>query len=123
MALAAAGDRLQGSLAGSVFTADEHDPDGAGCLALLSSKVGRLCANDWPTGVAYTWAQQHGGPWPSTSVPSATSVGAVALDRFVRPVTYQSLRGEWLPRALQAANPWNLFRRVNGVLQSPGVTP
>jgi NADP-dependent aldehyde dehydrogenase len=115
--LAAAVDRLQGSLAASVFTADEDDPDGAACVALLSPKVGRLCANDWPTGVAYTWAQQHGGPWPSTSAPSATSVGAAALDRFVRPVTYQSLRDNWLPPALQAENPWRLCRRVNGVLQ------
>ena len=120
--LAAAVDRLQGSLVASVFTADGDDPDGAACLALLSPKVGRLCANDWPTGVAYTWAQQHGGPWPSTSAPSATSVGAAALDRFVRPVTYQSLRDEWLPPALRAANPWDLPRRVNGVLQPVGAT-
>jgi NADP-dependent aldehyde dehydrogenase len=103
--LAAAVDRLQGSLAASVFTADQDDPDAAACLALLSPKVGRLCANDWPTGVAYTWAQQHAGPWPATSAPSATPVGAAALDRFVRPVTYQSLSDEWLPPALQAANP------------------
>ena len=48
---AAAVDRLQGSLAGSVFTADRDDQDGAACLALLSPKVGRLCANNWPTGV------------------------------------------------------------------------
>jgi len=120
--LAAAVDRLQGSLVGSVFTADEDDPDATACLSLLSSKVGRLCANDWPTGVAYTWAQQHGGPWPSTSAPSATSVGAAALDRFVRPVTYQSLREEWLPPALQSTNPWSLPRRVNGVLQPRGAT-
>jgi len=115
--LAAAVDRLEGSLAASVFTAADDDPDAAACLALLSPKVGRLCANDWPTGVAYTWAQQHGGPWPSTSAPWATSVGAAALDRFVRPVTYQSLRDEWLPPPLQAANPWRLPRRVDGVLQ------
>jgi NADP-dependent aldehyde dehydrogenase len=115
--LAAAVGRLQGSLAGSVFTADGDDPDGAACLALLSPKVGRLCANNWPTGVAYSWAQQHGGPWPSTSDPSATSVGAAALYRFVRPITYQSLRDDWLPPALQAANPWDLPRRVDGVLQ------
>ena len=121
--LAAAVGRLQGSLAGSVFTADRDDPDGAACLALLSPKVGRLCANNWPTGVAYTWAQQHGGPWPSTSDPSATSVGAAALYRFVRPITYQSLRDEWLPPALQNANPWDIPRRVNGVLQPLGATP
>ncbi len=65
--LAAAVDRLQGSLAASVFTSDENDPEAAAHLALLLPKVGRLCANNWPTGVAYTWAQQHGGPWPSTS--------------------------------------------------------
>jgi len=63
--------------------------------------------------------QTVGGPWPSTSAPSATSVGAAALDRFVPPVTYQSLRDEWLPAALQAANPWSVPRRVNGVLQPP----
>ena len=40
--------------------------------------------------------------------PWATSVGAAALDRFVRPVTYQSLRDEWMPPPLQAANPWRL---------------
>jgi NADP-dependent aldehyde dehydrogenase len=120
--LVAAVERLQGSLVASVFTADQDDPDAAACLALLSPKVGRLCANDWPTGVAYTWAQQHGGPWPSTSASWATSVGAAALDRFVRPVTYQSLRDEWLPPALQAANPWNLSRRVNGELQPVGAT-
>jgi NADP-dependent aldehyde dehydrogenase len=121
--LTAAVDRLQNSLAASVFTADEDDPDAAACLALLSPKVGRLCANDWPTGVAYTWAQQHGGPWPSTSAPSATSVGAAALDRFVRPVTFQSLRDEWLPAPLRAANPWGLPRRVDGVLQPPEAMP
>jgi NADP-dependent aldehyde dehydrogenase len=121
--LATAVDRIQGSLAASVFTADGDDTDAAACLAMLSPKVGRLCANDWPTGVAYSWAQQHGGPWPSTSDPSATSVGAAALDRFVRPVAYQSLRDEWLPPALQAANPWGLPRRVNGLLQPAGATP
>ena len=121
--LAAAVDRLQGSLVASVFSADEDDPDAAACLALLSGKVGRLCANNWPTGVSCTWAQQHGGPWPSTSTPSTTSVGAAALNRFVRPVTYQSLRDEWLPPALQAANPWSLTRRVDGVLRPPEATP
>ena len=74
-------------------------------------------------GAIHAWAQQHGGPWPSTTDPSATSVGAAALDRFVRPVTYQSLSDEWLPPALQAANPWSLPRRVNGVLRPPGATP
>jgi NADP-dependent aldehyde dehydrogenase len=42
-----------------------------------------------PTGVAVTAAQQHGGPWPSSTQPFTTSVGYAALDRFLRPVALQ----------------------------------
>jgi hypothetical protein len=48
---------------------------------------------------------------------SATSLSAAALDRFVRPVTYQSLSDERL--ALQAATP-GTFRRVNWLPQRLG---
>jgi NADP-dependent aldehyde dehydrogenase len=104
---------LQGSLAASVMAADE-DADAVRYVQALSSKVGRVMVNDWPTGVAYTWAQHHGGPWPATSSPGHTSVGAAALARFVRPVAYQSVPDGWLPAPLQRANPWRLPRRVNG---------
>jgi hypothetical protein len=50
---------------------------------------------------------------------SATSLSAAALDQFVRPVTYQSLRDERLALALQAATP-GAFRRINGLPQRPG---
>jgi hypothetical protein len=42
-----------------------------------------------PTGVAVTAAQQHGGPWPSSTTPMTTSVGDAALERFLRPVSLQ----------------------------------
>ena len=42
-----------------------------------------------PTGVAVTAAQQHGGPWPSSTRPESTSVGDAALARFLRPVCLQ----------------------------------
>jgi NADP-dependent aldehyde dehydrogenase len=42
-----------------------------------------------PTGVAVTAGQQHGGPFPSSTEPSTTSVGWAALDRFLRPVALQ----------------------------------
>jgi NADP-dependent aldehyde dehydrogenase len=122
--LAHAVEQLQGSLAGSVMTGSTSaDPDAAFAIELLAGKVGRVAVNEWPTGVAYTWAQQHGGPWPSTSVPSATSVGAAALDRFTRPVTYQSTAEAWLPPALREDNPWRVPRRVDGSLQVPGQVP
>jgi NADP-dependent aldehyde dehydrogenase len=114
-------DVLRGSLAAAVM-ATESDPDAAGYVARLSANVGRVTVNDWPTGVAYIWAQHHGGPWPSTSNPAATSVGANALGRFVRPVAYQSVPDAWLPTPLRSANPWQLTRRVNGRRQ-PGAQP
>lgn len=109
---------LQPSLAASLITGDSRDPQAAGLISELSRKVGRVAVNDWPTGVAFSWAQQHGGPWPSTSVPSATSVGAQGLARFVRPVAYQSSCDAWLPPAARADNPWGVPRRVGGRLQS-----
>jgi len=109
-------DALQGALAGSVFGAGPDDADLPAVVDALSHKVGRVAIGDWPTGVAWTWGQQHGGPWPATTDPSATSVGAAALDRFVRPVTWQSAPDTVLPPSLQAGNPWRLPRRVGGVL-------
>ncbi|HVU90953.1 MAG TPA: aldehyde dehydrogenase family protein [Jatrophihabitans sp.] len=105
--------QLPGALAAGVQAADDEDV--AVLVAALGAKVGRVVFNGWPTGVATTWAQQHGGPWPATTVPSATSVGAAALGRFLRPVAYQGLPDAALPPALRAANPWGIPRRVDGV--------
>jgi NADP-dependent aldehyde dehydrogenase len=98
------------------MSAGPDDPETPGLLARLTRLAGRVAVDDWPTGVAWTWAQQHGGPWPATSAPTATSVGAAALDRFTRPVAYQSAPDAALPPALQEANPWSLPRRVDGIL-------
>ena len=43
-----------------------------------------------------------------------TSVGASAIDRFLRPVCYQDLPDALLPEALQQANPLGLWRLVDG---------
>ncbi|HET7800974.1 MAG TPA: aldehyde dehydrogenase (NADP(+)), partial [Humibacillus xanthopallidus] len=105
---------LQGALAASIMTSGADDPETPGLLTRLAGLVGRVAVDDWPTGVAWTWAQQHGGPWPATTAPGATSVGAAALDRFTRPVAFQSAPDHALPPALQAANAWCLPRRVDG---------
>jgi len=114
---------LHGSLAGAVFGSGEGDPDVARAVKLLANQVGRVSVGDWPTGVAWTWAQHHGGPWPATSDPRSTSVGAAALDRFVRPVTYQSVPDAALPlaarRAAASDNPWRIPRRIDGELVLP----
>ena len=107
---------LQGSLAGAVFTdGTATDADAAWLVPTLAGQVGRVAIDEWPTGVAWTWAQQHGGPWPATSRPESTSVGAASLDRWLRPVAYQNVAEEWLPAAGRQANPWGVPQRVDGV--------
>lgn len=105
---------LQGCLAASVMSAGPDDPQIPDLVARLSRLAGRVAVDDWPTGVSWTWAQHHGGPWPATTSPASTSVGAAALDRFTRPVAYQSAPDHALPPALQEANPWGLPRRIDG---------
>jgi len=112
-------DALPGSLAATVV-GGEDDPDLPALVAALSRTAGRVTVGDWPTGVAYSWAQHHGGPWPATSAPATTSVGAAALDRFVRPVTYQSAPEHCLPPAARSTNPWRVPRRVDGRIETPG---
>ena len=51
---------------------------------------------------------------PSTSSAMYTSVGASAIDRFLRPVCYQDLPDGLLPPALQQGNPLGLWRLVDG---------
>ncbi|MGW5238737.1 aldehyde dehydrogenase family protein [Monashia sp. NPDC004114] len=109
--------QLQGALAGSVMTGSADDPDTAATVAALAPRVGRVIVDEWPTGVAWTWAQHHGGPWPATTSAAHTSVGAAALDRFTRPVAYQGVPDVALPVALREANPWSLPRRVDGVME------
>jgi NADP-dependent aldehyde dehydrogenase len=57
---------------------------------------------------------QHGGPYPATTVPAATSVGLTAIKRFMRPVAFQNVPDALLLDALKDANPLNLWRIVDG---------
>lgn len=108
--------RLQGCLVGAVMTGGDTDDEAPVVLAQLASMAGRVAVDTWPTGVALGWAQHHGGPWPATTSPAHTSVGAAALTRWVRPVVYQSTPPAWLPEAGRPGNPWDVARRVDGVL-------
>jgi NADP-dependent aldehyde dehydrogenase len=115
--LLAALAHLPGSLTATVHAASAEAPTAA--IDLLRRRAGRLVWNGYPTGVAVTWAQQHGGPYPSSTNSRSTSVGTAAIERWLRPVAYQSVPDQLLPEALQEANPWRLPRRVDGVLQLP----
>ena len=109
-------DVLPGLLAAGVHgNADESIVDEL--MPRLVAHAGRVLWNGWPTGVAVTWSMQHGGPFPATTAPATTSVGAASVDRFMRPVTWQGMPQEVLPGALRNDNPWGIPRRVDGILE------
>jgi NADP-dependent aldehyde dehydrogenase len=83
----------------------------------LRARAGRLVYDAYPTGVAVSWAQHHGGPWPSTNS-QHTSVGTSAVRRFLRPVTWQGAPQAVLPEEL-TDDFSGIPRRIDGVLQLP----
>ncbi|KQM82665.1 aldehyde dehydrogenase (NADP(+)) [Agromyces sp. Leaf222] len=105
-----------GSLTATVHA--EPGEDLADILAVLTEIAGRVLFAGWPTGVAVSWAQQHGGPWPATTT-IHTSVGVSAMRRFLRPVAYQEAPDAALPPELREANPLGIPRRVDGVPTLP----
>lgn len=111
--LAEAIDRLyEGNLTGTVHAADgERSAALAALVVALQRKTGRVLFGGWPTGVAVTPAQQHGGPYPATTDDSSTSVGTASIARFLRAVAYQDAPQDLLPPALQDANPWGIPQR------------
>ncbi len=81
---------------------DEGDlPLAKRLLPRLERLAGRILANGWPTGVEVADAMVHGGPFPATSDGRSTSVGTLAIERFLRPVSYQDLPAALLPAELQ----------------------
>lgn len=84
-------------------------------LRLLRDKAGRIVWNGYPTGVAVSWAMHHGGPYLATTNPLHTSVGATAIRRWLRPLTYQSVPGAFLPEELRGETA-HVPQRVGGRL-------
>lgn len=102
---------LEGQLTAALhLTEADHDAARA-LLPLLERKVGRILVNGFGTGVEVAHAMVHGGPYPSTSDGRTTSVGTLAIARFLRPVCYQDLPEALLPDALKQANPLGLPRK------------
>jgi 2,5-dioxopentanoate dehydrogenase len=69
-------------------------------LPLLERKAGRILCNGFPTGVEVADAMMHGGPYPASTSVAATSVGTLAIRRFLRPVAYQNMPTDILPPEL-----------------------
>lgn len=70
-------------------------------MPILQRKAGRVLANGFPTGVEVVDAMVHGGPYPASTNFGATSVGTMAIRRFLRPVSYQNLPEALWPEDLR----------------------
>ncbi|MBR8640476.1 aldehyde dehydrogenase (NADP(+)) [Streptomyces tuirus] len=109
---------LGGALTISIHTAREAGGTPGGeryqrLVELAQQRAGRVVFNGWPTGVAVTHAQHHGGPYPAATS-TQTSVGTGAVWRFLRPVVFQNTPDEFLPPALQEGNPLRVPRTIDG---------
>ena len=114
--LLASARRLHGHLTATLHATERDLLAYPELLPILAHKAGRLLLNGVPTGVEVTHAMHHGGPWPATTDPRATSVGTAAILRFARPVSYQDVPDGALPEELRGANPRGIWRLVDGRL-------
>jgi NADP-dependent aldehyde dehydrogenase len=105
---------LPGNLTATVHAEAGDDFPVAELVEAMTGNAGRVVYNGFPTGVAVTAAQHHGGPYPASTFPAHTSVGLAAIRRFLRPVAYQDLPDPMRPAALQDANPLGIHRWVGG---------
>ena len=92
---------LDGQLTATLHLNDTDVPMAKRLLPVLERKAGRILANGFPTGVEVSEAMVHGGPYPASTNFGATSVGTMAIRRWLRPVAYQNmpaamLQGDWL---------------------------
>ncbi|NUO86667.1 MAG: aldehyde dehydrogenase (NADP(+)) [Cupriavidus sp.] len=109
-------ETLEGQLTAALHL-DDADHDAARpLLAALERLAGRILVNGFGTGVEVGHAMVHGGPWPATSDGRSTSVGSLAIARFVRPVSYQDMPPGLLPASLRPDSPQRHHWRVDGKL-------
>jgi len=107
-------ERLEGQLTAALHMEPSDHEVASALLPLLEAKVGRILVNGFGTGIEVGHAIVHGGPFPATADGRSTSVGSLAIDRFLRPVCYQDMPEALLPDSLKDANPLGLWRRVDG---------
>ncbi len=91
---------LEGQLTCTLHLDPEDHALAQDLLPILERKAGRILANGFPTGVEVSEAMVHGGPYPASTNFGATSVGTMAIRRWLRPVSYQNLPVELLPADL-----------------------
>lgn len=88
--MAALAESLEGQLTATLQVEEGDMSLASDLLPILEEKAGRLLCNGFPTGVEVSAAMMHGGPYPASTAVQSTSVGMLAINRWLRPVSYQS---------------------------------
>jgi NADP-dependent aldehyde dehydrogenase len=94
-------DGLEGQLTVALQIAEEDEAEARRLVPKLEMLAGRLLVNDFGTGVEVSPAMVHGGPYPATADGRSTSIGTLAIYRFLRPVSYQDFTNALLPEPLR----------------------
>jgi alpha-ketoglutaric semialdehyde dehydrogenase len=110
---------LEGQLTATIHATESDLAAIEPLVTLLEQRAGRVLFGGYPTGVDVNQAMVHGGPYPATTHSGSTSVGTGAIDRFTRPVCWQSFPQQLLPEELRDDAPASLPRRVDGQLLRP----
>ncbi len=105
---------FHGQLTATIQMSDADSTLASQLVSIMEEKAGRVLVNGFPTGVEVCHSMVHGGPYPASTNASTTSVGSLAIQRFVRPISYQSLPDQLLPAALQNNNPLLITRLIDG---------
>lgn len=105
-------DLLAGQLTTSLYA--ESEEDATRFLPVLTAKSGRIIFNGVPTGVEVSFAQQHGGPFPSSLNAYFTSVGWDAIKRFQRPVTFQNFSEDFSSKRVNFNENVSFLHFLNG---------
>ena len=92
---------LKGNLTASIHAVDSDLELAREVATSVVHKVGRLIYNQMPTGVEVCASMNHGGPFPASTDLRTTSVGSEAIKRFQRPICYQNMPDELLPKLLR----------------------
>ena len=105
---------LHGQITTTIMGTDKDLHENKSLVEKAFLHAGRVVINGVPTGVEVCDSMVHGGPYPASTDSRFTAVGVKAVNRWLRPVSYQNWPDSLLPSALQNANPLNINRAING---------
>jgi NADP-dependent aldehyde dehydrogenase len=108
---------LEGQLTSTLMATENDIKSNEELVEVVKNICGRFILNGVPTGVEVCLSMQHGGPFPATTDPRFTSVGADAIKRFARPIAFQNWPDELLPDELKDENPLGIWRTVNNEIR------